>query len=62
MSQKPITLTLTSQLADELVDLLHWTNDPQFRELISQIEVANADELQTPSVDPTQRPTNNRKD
>jgi hypothetical protein len=53
MNQKPITLTLTSQLADELADLLHWTNDPQFRELISQIEVANAEELHSPSVDPT---------
>ncbi len=54
MSQKNITLTLTSQLAEELVDLLHWTNDPQFRPLISQIEVANAEVLSRPSVDPNQ--------
>ena len=54
MSQKAITLTLTPQEADELVDLLHWTNDPQFRPLISQIELAGAEEMTTPSADPTQ--------
>ncbi len=55
-----ITLTLTPTEALELYDLLHWTNDPQFKGLITQIEKANADDVDNPSVDPNPTITNNR--
>jgi hypothetical protein len=55
---QPITLTLTPSEASELKDLLHWTNDPQFRGLITQIEVASTKDLTRPGADltPTTQP------
>ncbi len=62
MTQSTITVTLTKNEVTNLIELLHWTNDPQFRGLIAQIELASADEVDNPSADRTPTTKTNRKD
>lgn len=59
---QPIMLTLTPTEAEELYQLLHWTNDPKFRGLIDQLELASADSLDRSSADSSPDDVNESKE